>query len=1194
MKRTFLALHFEGGAVHEFELLDGYYVIGGDAAANLRIDLPTVAPRHLALAIVWGKVQVEPFVQGIVVNGYEIAERVEVELPASVEFSGVVMLLRHEGVEAEDPDKTIPLARKPSAQSLDPDKTITVARSREAASVDPDATIVRPRQPGGANFGGTGGEGFAPLQGGFRLGNEIARGGMGRIHVGEDFQLKRQVAIKISHDSGVDPRFSREAEVLARLAHPNIVPVIALGVDDGGRPYYAMKLVKGRTLQAVLKSLREGDAQAAKEFSLPNLLTIFRKVCDAVAFAHSQKILHRDLKPENIMVGEYGEVLVMDWGLAKILGDPVAETGERKPERQPAVEESGDFGRTLDGDVMGSPYYMSPEQAMGKVNLLDERSDIYSLGGILYALLTLRPPVDGKSVAEILTKVKSGEITPMTTTRRGRAKREPGEPAAMGRQIPEALQAVTKKAMARIPDKRYGRVEELAKDIEAYQSGYATKAENASALRQIQLLVKRHKTVSALLALFFVALVGFTLKVMASERAAVAASEATRREVAKALISAAEAAEDAKDPESMRDSLEKVPEDLRDSTREYLQHKSNEVDLKITMPEGGGILTSISAYPGKPNAFLVTQASGEISQVDSDTGKATLLWRVPPKKDYRLFNALVFPDGKRAALHFAKGDGALIAMAKIEGGKWETAANFNPIELPPGVKVGTLRITPPAVFVLDTTWKLSAYNPETGARVWEKPGIRFFTPVNNGLHVDAVITEKQKMDRLLAQDGSLVAEGNVDIPGIDEEALLHSSLLFVRSGMKVQFWKLENQSLLWEARSVQGKTPRRIACAHPRVGCLIQSSALGRNLEVWDTLGNLLRTCRFFSNDPRSSLAANRSTFAAIENREIFLWRFLPTPCQMKLAVKYGLDGAVAIAGGRRVLGYRGVFALYDSSNPQAGDKKISEEKKNGLAEGWLMGADRKGERIAMVKDDKVAAYRFANDKLEEIYPPKKIDRVRGLFIYALHPSEDLFWFADKVLEFSTGKELASLDMQSNQVRNFIDLNNLRSKSGVWVGPEHLVTPALGSTQATGGPADQKMLVLWNAKTGAAEAKVSALQVNSLEASPDGKWVVEGGADKRVRIRNGKTLGVEREFRAHDGPISGLAWHPRLPVLATACGTSVRLWSTENWKMLEEIQVEEAPRPPILDIPGEEGRRLFVWIWGNISIFEPKCFQKTL
>lgn len=1190
MKRTFLALHFEGGAVHEFELLDGYYVIGGDAAANLRIDLPTVAPRHLALAIVWGKVQVEPFVQGIVVNGYEIAERVEVELPASVEFPGVGMLLRHEEVEAEDPDKTIPFARKPSAQSLDPDKTITVARPREAAPVDPDATIVRPRQPGGANFGGTGGEGFAPLQGGFRLGNEIARGGMGRIHVGEDFQLKRQVAIKISHDSGVDPRFSREAEVLARLAHPNIVPVIALGVDNEGRPYYAMKLVKGRTLQAVLKSLREGDAQAAKEFSLPNLLTIFRKVCDAVAFAHSQKILHRDLKPENIMVGEYGEVLVMDWGLAKILGDPMAETGERKSERQPAVEESGDFGRTLDGDVMGSPYYMSPEQAMGKVNLLDERSDIYSLGGILYALLTLRPPLDGKSVAEILTKVKNGEITPMTTTRRGRTKREPGEPATMGRQIPEALQAVTKKAMARFPDKRYGRVEELAKDIEAYQSGYATKAENASALRQIQLLVKRHKTVSALLALFFVAMVGFTLKVMASERAAVAASEATRREVAKALISAAEAAEDAKDPEAMRDSLAKVPEDLRDSTWAYLQHKSNEVDLKITMPGGGGFLSSISAYPGKPNAFLVTQHTGEISQVDSDTGKVTQLWRVPPKKDYGLSNAIVFPDGKRAALLLANNSGATIMMAKIEGGKWEAAANFSPIELPPGVSVLTLRISPTAVFVLDTTRKLSAYNPETGALAWEKPGIRFFTPVNNGLHVDAVTTEKQKMDRLLAQDGSLVAEGNVGMPGMGDGALV-GGCVFVLSGDKVQLWKLENQSLLWEARFDKGKTSIRNACDHPRVGSLIQSSALGRNLEVWDTSGNLMRTCRFFSNDPRYSLAANGSTFAATENREIFLWRFLPTPCQMKLAVN-GRDAAAPMAGGRRVLCFRDVFALYDSSNPQAGGKKISEEK-SGLADGWLMGTDRKGERIAMVKNDSVAAFRFANDKLEEIYPPKKIDRVRGLTIHAFHPTEDLFWFADKVLEFSTGKEVASLDLQNNQVRDFIALNNLRSKSGVWVGSEHLVTPAVGSTQATGGSADQKMLVLWNAKTGVAEAKVSAPQVNSLEASPDGKWVVEGGVDKRIRIRNGKTLEIEREFRAHDGPVSGLAWHPRLPILATASGTSVRLWSTENWKMLEEIQLEEASRPPILDIPGEEGRRLFVWIEGRISIFEPKCFQKT-
>ena len=340
-------------------------------------------------------------------------------------------------------------------------------------------------------------------------------------------------------------------------------------------------------------------------------------------------------------------------------------------------------------------------------------------------------------------------------------------------------------------------------------------------------------------------------------------------------------------------------------------------------------------------------------------------------------------------------------------------------------------------------------------------------------------------------------------------------------------------------------------------------------------------------------LAANGLTFAAAVGREIFLWRILHAPAQLQLGVPARRDAASAIAEGQRVVVFKGseTFSLYDSSNATAGGKKISDEKKTGLVGNWFMSTDRKGERIAMQTGESVAAYRFANDKIQEIYPPRKVGNIGALS--AIHPAEDLVWVGRKIFEFSTGKEVASLDLQNNQVRDFIAGGGSRSKSGVWVGSEHLVTPAVGSTQNTGGSLDQKMLVLWNAKTGVAEAKVAAVKVSALESSPDGKWVVEGGVDKRLRIRNGKTLEVEREFRAHDGPVSGLAWHPRLPILVTASGTSVRLWSTENWKMLEEIQLKCAPEAPILDIPGEEGRRLFVWIRWNISIFEPKCFQKT-
>ncbi len=220
----------------------------------------------------------------------------------------------------------------------------------------------------------------------YAQGTELGRGGMGIVRQTEDLKLGRQVAMKVmleTHKLSFDARlrFYQEAEILARLEHPNIVPMHDLGIDANGRPYYTMKEVKGVTLQHILKKLREGDAETIRKHPLAHLLGVFQKVCDGVGFAHSKGIVHRDLKPENVMLGEFGEVLVMDWGLAKDLkaSSSLHEATSEGGGTAQLPNESGS-GLTMDGAVMGTPHYMPPEQAEGRLADIDERSDVFSLG----------------------------------------------------------------------------------------------------------------------------------------------------------------------------------------------------------------------------------------------------------------------------------------------------------------------------------------------------------------------------------------------------------------------------------------------------------------------------------------------------------------------------------------------------------------------------------------------------------------------------------------------------------------------------------------------------------------------------------------------------------------------------------------------------------------------------------------------
>jgi serine/threonine protein kinase len=287
----------------------------------------------------------------------------------------------------------------------------------------------------------------------YRIIQRIGSGGMGAVYLSEDAMLGRRVALKIldlPDDSGeLAARLLREAHVLARLEHPGIVPVHDAGTLSDGRVFYAMKFVEGQRLDRLI--VRMG--------ALADRLRVFQRICDAVAFAHARGILHRDLKPDNIMIGPFGEVLVMDWGIAKILHQPAESKTELASDADAAVARPR--VKTGHGAILGTPGYMAPEQARGEVENLDERADIYSLGAILQFLLTGPPPA-----AEELSTAKQNELPP----------KPPNSTPTAPSPVPRPLAAIARKAMAPEAADRYASASELGEDTARFLDGLAVAA----------------------------------------------------------------------------------------------------------------------------------------------------------------------------------------------------------------------------------------------------------------------------------------------------------------------------------------------------------------------------------------------------------------------------------------------------------------------------------------------------------------------------------------------------------------------------------------------------------------------------------------------------------------------------------------------------------------------------------------------
>jgi WD40 repeat protein/serine/threonine protein kinase len=1032
----------------------------------------------------------------------------------------------------------------------------------------------------------------------FRVIRPHAQGGIGKVSVAFDNELRREVALKQIKSERADDaesrgRFVLEAEVTGRLEHPGIVPIYSLGKDDNGSPYYVMRFVRGQSLEQAIQSYHRADGTSARDaparsLELRSLLDRFADVCHTVAYAHSRGVLHRDLKPANIMLGPFNESLVVDWGLAKEIG---AGAGREKPgatqqarpvidapqERDPSVqgaavdadERRTDSGTeaplglssstdTQAGTALGTPAFMSPEQAEGLLDQLSPTSDVYSLGAVLYTLLCGKTPFEYVwcDVTSLMSRVKLGEFP---------------RPRAVNPRVPRALEAVCLKAMATRPEDRYSSATELAKEIKRWLADEPVTCYRDPPVARLARWGRTNKPIVAgAAALVFTTLVGLTagvfllgreqretekqrLTAIAQGAIATEKAEALRRRDAVSRVNLAYR-EYLDDNVALADELlNGCPHDLREWEYEYARRLGHS-ELKSYW--GSSYQRDVWSLAFSPDGAHLASGSGQWSYVgDGPTGELLVLTTQTGDEVFKLsglagaVQAVAFaPDGRKLAAawgYTGQNEGATLAVFEMPTGRkvWEKPER--------GIQILGLAYSPDGREIASGCGRFN--DPDTigfarlrDAATGEPRGSAIAGGPGGVLSVAYSPDGKQLAlaSRDIADICDLTSPRREVVHRLRGHANFIYAVAFSPDGRTLATGGWDKTIRVWDPKT--GKELRTLlghrgfvrGLAFSADGGQLVSGSEDKSVRRWD-LANGADNAAFHGHTgfvhcvafgPDGATAASGSQDATIK-----LWPAAAPDSQVTFRNSSGWIGTVALAPDGRLV------ATAHSGNIRIWDPRTGEELHRLPGPQTLMG------HIALgFSPDGTTLAASGQGPALNLWDTATWT-TRSVIAEGVASVDDVDFSPDgKLLVMACGD-------------GFIRMRNLSKPETLWVIQGHPKRTAAvtfspdGHRIASGG--DDPIAKVWDAATGKLLMSFSGhkYDVHDVAFSPDGQTVASvGGTYKgpdaaEVRLWNSQTGSLEAALDGHTSLVTAVAYFPSGRRLATASDDrTIKLWDTHT------------------------------------------------